>query len=335
VVVKNKLQKAVTDAWMYHMVRGEFEAAWKICDVVLKARAGTPCWHLPRHEQYIWNGSPLNGKHILVRCYHGLGDAIQFIRYVPLIREIAREVSVWAQPELFPLLRPMRGIDHLLPLHDGAIDLEYDTDVESMELAYIFRTKLETIPSEIPYLHVDPAPIQKDGRLAVGIVWQAGNFNEHRSIPFRQIAPLASVPDVTLHILQRGPALDERPDDFGIMSGSDSLFEAARVIKALDLVITVDSMPAHLAGALGIPVWTLLHAHADWRWMASRDNSPWYPTMRLFRQEHGQDWERVIAKVAAELGRMIEERRTSVQSNYYVPTTSAIALTLNKETKIP
>jgi hypothetical protein len=229
----------------------------------------------------------------------------------------------------------MRGIDHLLPLHDGAIDLEYDTDVESMELAYIFRTKLETIPSEIPYLHVDPAPIQKDGRLAVGIVWQAGNFNEHRSIPFRQIAPLASVPDVTLHILQRGPALDERPDDFGIMSGSDSLFEAARVIKALDLVITVDSMPAHLAGALGIPVWTLLHAHADWRWMASRDNSPWYPTMRLFRQEHGQDWERVIAKVAAELGRMIEERRTSVQSNYYVPTTSAIALTLNKETKIP
>jgi hypothetical protein len=291
------------------MVQGEFEAAWKICDTVLQARAGTPCWHLPRHEQYIWDGSPLNGKHVLVRCYHGLGDTIQFIRYVPLIREIAREISVWAQPELLPLLRSMHGIDHLLPLHDSIIDLEYEVDVESMELAHIFRTIPETIPAEIPYLHVNPAPLQKNGQLAVGIVWQAGNFNEHRSIPFQEIAPLAGIQGVTLHILQRGPALNECPDEFGITSENDSLLEAAQIIKALDLVITVDSMPAHLAGALGVPVWILLHARADWRWMASRDNSPWYPGMRLFRQEtHEPDWKKVITQVVMELERVVEER---------------------------
>jgi hypothetical protein len=308
-MIARVIRETISDAWVHHMVQGEFEAAWKICDAVLQARAGMPCWHLPRHEQYIWDGSPLNGKHVLVRCYHGLGDTIQFIRYIPLIREIAREISVWAQPELLPLLRSMCGIDHLLPLHDSIIELEYDVDVESMELAHIFRTIPETIPAEIPYLHVNPAPLQKNGQLAVGIVWQAGNFNEHRSIPFQEIAPLAGIQGVTLHILQRGPALNECPDEFGIMSENDSLLEAAQIIKALDLVITVDSMPAHLAGALGVPVWILLHARADWRWMASRDNSPWYPGIRLFRQErHEPDWKKVITQVVMELERVVEER---------------------------
>jgi hypothetical protein len=120
--------------WKVSMQRGAFEAAWGISDAVLRARAGVPCGHWPRHLQYIWDGTPLAGKRVLVRCYHGLGDTIQFIRYVPLIKEIAREVMVWAQPALLPLLRTLRGIDLLLPLHDGTPDVEYDVDVESMEL---------------------------------------------------------------------------------------------------------------------------------------------------------------------------------------------------------
>jgi Glycosyltransferase family 9 (heptosyltransferase) len=286
------------------MRRGAFEAAWAISDAMLQTRAGIPCWHWPRHLQYIWDGTPLDGKRVLVRCYHGLGDTIQFIRYAPLIKDIAREVIVWAQPVLLPLLHTVRGIDRLLPLHDGSPDVEYDVDVESMELPHIFRTTVATIPAEIPYLHIAPAALPRHGHLAVGLVWAAGNW-EHarRSIPFPLLVPLAAVPGVTLHILQRGPALANYQHDVGMLSGSDDVVEASRLIRALDLVISVDTMPAHLAGALGVPVWTLLDAAADWRWMDGREDSPWYPTMRLFRQDASAAWEPVMTRVVAELTR--------------------------------
>src|SRR5215218_8421896 len=105
--------------WMYYMRRGEFDKAWRLSDAVLNERAGIPCFHLPRHEQYIWDGSPLQGKRVLVRCYHGLGDTLQFIRFAPLLKKLACEVIVWAQPPLLPLLQTVNGIDHLLSLHDG------------------------------------------------------------------------------------------------------------------------------------------------------------------------------------------------------------------------
>jgi Glycosyltransferase family 9 (heptosyltransferase) len=289
---------------MSHMRRGAFEAAWTISDAVLRARAGMPCWHWPRHLQYVWDGTPLAGKRVLVRCYHGLGDTIQFIRYAPLIKAIAKEVIVWAQPALLPLLRTMRGIDQLLPLHQGTPEVEYDVDVEIMELPHIFRTTLATVPAEIPYLHVTPASLPRHGRMAVGVVWAAGDWNHaRRSMPFPLCAPLARVPGVTLYILQRGPALNHYQHGVGILSGSKDAVEDARLIRALDLVISVDTMPAHLAGALGVPVWTLLDATADWRWMDRREDSPWYPTMRLFRQECPGAWEPVMARVVAELTR--------------------------------
>jgi hypothetical protein len=288
--------------WMLHMRRGEFEAAWTISDAVLRARAGRPCWHWPRHLQYIWDGTPLAGKRVLVRCYHGLGDTIQFIRYAPLLKAIAAEVIVWSQAALIPLLRSLRGIDRLLPLHDGTPQVVYDVDVESMELPHVFRTTPATIPAEIPYLRVEPAPLTSRAGIAVGLVWAAGEWDHgRRSVPFPLLAPLAQVPGVTLHILQRGPALELYQPGFGLASGSDDVVEAARLICALDLVISVDSMPAHLAGALGVPVWLLLDAAADWRWMEGREDSPWYPTMRLFRQERPGVWEPVIARVVAEL----------------------------------
>jgi hypothetical protein len=297
------------DRWSWHMRRGEMEAAWRLSDEVLRARGGTPSWHLPRHEQWIWDGAPLRGKRVLVRCYHGLGDTLQFVRYAPLLREVAAEVVFWAQPALIPLLRTARGIDRLLPLHDGTPEVEYDADVELMELPHVFRTTPETIPAEVPYLHADPAPLPRGRGLAVGLAWRPGDWDPCRRIPIPLLAPLARIPGVELHVLQRGPALAEAPEGFGIPSGSDDPLQTARVMRALDLVVTADSMPAHLAGALGVPVWTLLHAEADWRWMEGRDDSPWYPTMRLFRQERAGEWEPVIARVAAELARMAEERR--------------------------
>ena len=290
--------------WMRYVRRGDFAAAWRVSDAVLRARAGRPCRHLPRHEQWVWDGTPLEGKRVLVRCCHGLGDTVQFIRYAPLVKAVAAEVTVWAQPPLIPLLRTARGIDRVLPLHEGDPDSDYDVDVELMELPHVFRSTLRTLPRAVPYLHVPPAPLRRTAPLAVGIAWRSGDWDGRRDVPYPLLAPLAEVPGVELHVLQRGAGLAEREAGFGAVSGSDDPCQAARVIRALDLVISIDSFPAHLAGALGVPTWTLLHADPDWRWMLDRDDSPWYPTMRLFRQDRAGDWAGVIARVAEELGRL-------------------------------
>jgi glycosyl transferase family 9 (putative heptosyltransferase) len=301
-------EERLGDAWFAAMRRGDFAAAWRASDEILRLHGGRPCWHLPRHEQWVWNGAPLDGRRVLVRCYHGLGDTIQFIRYAPLLKAVAAEVTVWAQPALLPLLQTVGGIDRLLPLHDGVCEAEHDADVEVMELAHVFRSTVDTLPRAVPYLHADPAPLAKDG-FAVGLVWRAGDWDERRSIPFALLKPLAEIPGVELHLLQRGPGLAEAEDGFGVVSGSDDVTGCARVMKALDLVVTVDSMPAHLAGALGVPVWTLLHAGCDWRWMEGRRDSPWYPTMRLFRQPRPGGWAPVAARVAGELRRLAAKRQ--------------------------
>ena len=290
------------------MLRGEFARAWEISDRVLRERAGAPCWHLPRHEQYIWHGRPLDGQRVLVRCYHGLGDTIQFIRFMRLLRARGCEVIVWAQPALLRLLETVDGIDRLLPLHDGDPGVEYDVDVEIMELPHVLRTTLETLPRAVPYVHVQPLDLRPTDRLRVGLVWRAGDWAEHRSIPFQSLQPLVDVP-VAWYVLQGYPGLHECPADFGTVVGATDLIEAARAIRALDLVITVDSMAAHLAGAVATPVWTLLSTAADWRWMRGRDDSPWYPTMRLFRQRRLDDWDPVIGQVAGELLALVQARR--------------------------
>ena len=300
--MSQEIPEDIPDLWMHHMRRGTFEEAWQKSDTDLKSRAGKPCWHLPRHFQYIWDGSSLAGKRVLVRCYHGLGDTIQFIRYMPLVKAIAVEVFVWAQLPLLPLLKTVPGIDQLLPLHDGTPEAEYDVDVEIMELPHIFRTTLATIPAVVPYLHVEPQllTLPKE-KLAIGLVWKAGDWDERRSIPFASLAPLAALQGIQLYILQADAKKAGWQEEFGVYPGEFNLFEYARMVRSLDLMITVDSMPAHLAGALGVPVWTLLHAEADWRWMENRNDSPWYPTMRLFRQEHSGDWASVIGRLTEEL----------------------------------
>src|SRR5690606_6100423 len=140
---------------------------------------------------------------------------------------------------------------------------------EVMELPHLFRTTLDALPARVPYLHPPsgpprPAPAKGgDAPLAVGLVWRVGDWEPRRSIPFASLRPLAAVPGVTLHILQRGRGgLEERPPGFGVLSGSDDILAAARVMTTLDLIVSVDSMPAHLAGALGLPVWTLLPCEA-------------------------------------------------------------------------
>jgi hypothetical protein len=285
------------------MRRGDFASAWNISDALLQRRSSQDHQTSPRHFQSIWDGRSLHGKRVLVRCYHGLGDTIHFIRYASLLKREAAEVMVWAQPSLIPLLRTVEGIDQLLPLHDGVPDVEYDVDVEVTELPFIFRTMLESIPADVPYVHVEPALLPHDGSLRVGLIWESGDWDPARSVPFSQIQRLAQVPGIDWHILQRDACRAGWDGKLGKISGGDNPLDDARVMRALDLVISVDTMTAHLAGALGQRVWTLLAFDSDWRWMRQRSDSPWYPTMRLFRQRQKGRWDAVIDEIAQELKR--------------------------------
>lgn len=282
-------------AWAAAMRAGDFARAWELSDRVLAARvaAGTPSWDAPRHLQWIWDGRPLAGRRVLVRCYHGLGDTIQFARFLPRLAAVAREVIVWAPPPLVPLLATMRGAGRLVPLHDGTPDVPYDVDIELMELPHALRVTLATLPAEVPYLHLPAAP-RLSPELAVGVVARAGSWDPRRSVEPALLGRLAAIPGVALYNLLPGADVPGAAD----ASTSDPL-EAASRVKALDVVVTVDTMMAHLAGALGVPVFTLLHSEPDWRWMTGRADSPWYPTMRLFRQRSAGEWEPVVAEAAA------------------------------------
>ena len=291
------LETQNTVAWLDAMRRGDFETAWKISDASLLTRRDDQ-WRRPRWQQSVWNGSTVAGKRVLVRCYHGLGDTIQFIRYAALLKAVATEVIVWVQPTLIPLLRSVRGIDRLLPLHDGTPEVEYDVDVELSELAHVFRTTSENIPAEVPYIFVEPAVLAAKEGLRVGLIWESGEWDTRRSIPFSEVRRLACVPGIEWHILQREPVRAGWDGTLGKISGGDNPLDDARVMRALDLVITVDTMTAHLAGAIGQRTWTLLPLESDWRWMERREDSPWYPTMRLFRQRAEGGWGRVIDEVS-------------------------------------
>jgi hypothetical protein len=298
---KSAQLELIARRWMQLMRQGRFEDAWQVSDEALRAQAGIRCRHWPRHLQFIWDGTPLADQRVLVRCYHGLGDTIQYARFLPGLRAQARDVTVWVQPTLIPLLRTMPGIGTLLPLHDAEPEVAYDVDIEIMELLYALRPTLHTLPAPVPYIHVEPAPALRSDRLAVGLVWRSGNWDPRRSIPVELLACLEDVPNVDWTLLQWGLAPHEWPHRFGTHPRMTNVLDAAAQMRSLDLLICVDTFAAHLAGALAVPVWTLLHADADWRWMQGRADSPWYPTMRLFRQSRPGDWQSVLRDVSSAL----------------------------------
>jgi hypothetical protein len=297
-----KMSDLLADLWRQHMRRGDFEAAWRISDRALQNRDGFT--RSTRDEKSTWLGEPLDRKRVLIRCCYGLGDTLQFVRYVPLLRRAVRHITLQAQASLAPVLGHVEGIDTLLTRSNDVPPETYDVAIELSELPHVFRTNIETIPAEIPYIHVVPRGLPSTKNINVGLVWQGSDWDPRRSVPLRLFAGFERIAGLTLHIVQRGRALMERPIDFGINSGDDDVYEAARTIAALDLMVTIDSMPAHLAGAMGVATWVLLHSHCDWRWMENRTDSPWYPAMRLFRQKDPGDWLPVFAQVKQELERV-------------------------------
>lgn len=280
-------------------------------------RAGVDCSRWPRHHQFIWRGQRLYGKRVFIRCYHGLGDTIQFVRFVPPVRRIARDVTLWAQPALIPLLRTMKNGPHrILPLHEGTPDADFDVDLELMELMHALRATLEYPRTPSPYLLAhERRHGRTPGPLRAGIVWKAGEWSRRRSIPCELLAPLGEVPGVEWLVFQRGEAVSEWRHSFGEVPQVGGVLDEARQMRELDVLVSVDTCSAHLAGALGIPVWTLLPAEADWRWMRDRPDSPWYPSMRLFRQRSSGDWAGVIDSVIQSLHGLRGSHPASVQAS--------------------
>jgi hypothetical protein len=312
----------VGSRWFKAMRRGDFEAAWQQTDrIELDRRARLAAGTFSRQAQHlVWDGTPFDSRDVLVRCEHGLGDTIQFIRYVPLLCERAKRVSVRVQPQLLTLLAGCPDFGDVCNGWTAAPPERHDVEIEVMELAYAFRSTLATLPAEVPYLphaHIAARTAELPrfaggGALRVGLLWAASEWDTSRSIPIDALEPLGAIRGVRFYSLQQGAsAKDRQRAPFPIEPLSNhtaDVASAAAAMLELDLVITVDSMAAHLAGALARPVWVLLQHDADWRWMTQRSDSPWYPTMRLFRQRAPGDWRSVARAVGAALADRVRTR---------------------------
>src|SRR4051794_34168698 len=291
--------------WMVFMLRGEFRSAWQESDSI-RLRGG------PDPHRF-WNGEDIRAKRVMIRSLHGFGDAVQFLRYAPALRAMAKEVSFEVAPRFVELAHCFDGVDHVITWGQGSpgVPPEWDVQMEVMELPYFFRTEVPDLPVAQRYLSLPRRFVARvrnemgnSNKARIGVVWSSGGWNPSRNVPFDRLAPLLESGDCEFWNLQ-GPQAST-PDS--VVDGlretracRDSILTLATVISELDLVITVDTLAAHLAGALGVPAWVMLQYAADWRWMIGTSGSPWYPSLRLFRQSHPGDWESTVAEVQCAL----------------------------------
>jgi tetratricopeptide (TPR) repeat protein len=310
---------AQTNLAMTWLLLGDFERGWP----GYEWRSRTPGFACRDFIQPFWDGFSLAGATILLHAEQGLGDTLQFIRYAPLVKARGGFVIVECPATLLALLATCPGIDQLIAY--GAPLPPFHTHAPLMSLPRLYGTTLATIPAEVPYLSVAPE-LQEYWRrqlsgiegFKVGVFWQGDprhRKDRQRSLPLPAFAPLANLDGVRLCSLQEGPGGDQSAAaPFPILNLASQFHDFADTASALmnlDLVISVDSAVAHCAGALGIPVWVLLPYAPDWRWLGHREDSPWYPSMRLFRQKHLGDWEEVFGRVQAALTELLREKRMS------------------------
>jgi hypothetical protein len=302
--------------WIRAMQRGDFESAWLQSDAIRHRGAPDPA--------RFWQGENIRNRDVIVRCLHGLGDAVQFLCYAPLLRELTETLIVEVPPQLTELASHLRGIEKVITWGELApvVQPKWDVQVEVTELPYLFRTQLSDLPIAANYLRlphsiidsVKPRPTLRTN-LRVGIVWASGEWKPSRSLPLDLMISLMQTPGCEFWNLQgerarcewrQVPKHDRMHDD---SESCDTVMRLAALIAQLDLVITPDTLAAHLAGALGIQAWVMLEYAADWRWMHLRENSPWYPSLRLFRQRTQDDWISVIEQIHDELPQLVQAQR--------------------------
>ncbi len=278
------------------MLLGRWNEAHQVSDEIEAGRAdGT---------QRFWDGQPLAGRRVMLRCLHGFGDALQFIRYAPLLQEASASLCVEANPELLPLLRACDGVGQVICWGPDAPAVEppWDAQIEIMELSRTFRSTPADVPTGA-YLRAARLPVTEQTRrlselirqkrakgcLQVGVSWRSSNWNPLRSVPFSELsASLDGLGSCTFWSVQQG-GTEERAEVRHFINIETDLADLAVRLSLLDCVVTVDGVIAHLAGALGLPVLLLLPFAADWRWGLA-DTTPWYPRARLFRQMEAGAW---------------------------------------------
>ena len=292
------------------LLAGQFDEGWREYEWRWKQETKKP--HLRGFSQPLWDGGDIGDRILLLHAEQGLGDTLQFCRFVPE-NAAGRRVVLEVQRPLLPLLTGLPGIERIVACGDPLPP--FDLHCPLLSLSRVLGTTLDTIPREASYLRADPHRVaawrgrvgQLDG-LRVGLVW-AGNQtmsgDRRRSIPLERFSELADLRGVSFVSLQKGSAASQSPPlGLPLHDWTDDLHdfsETAALIEALDLVISVDTGVAHLAGALGRPVWLLNRFDRCWRWLLNRDDSPWYPSLRQFRQIQPGDWTSVLRNVRAEL----------------------------------
>lgn len=294
------------------LVAGELGEGWREYEWRLRCKDIAGAVDIPRPR---WQGEPLEGRRILLHSEQGLGDAIQFSRYIPLVAARGGRVLLGVPPLLGPLLGNIPGVAEVV---SGQLPLDrFDLHAPLLSLPAIFDTDEATTPCAVPYLHPEPEAVAgwaerlagHDG-MRVGVVWAGspGHANDrNRSLTLEALAPLSRLPGVTLFSIQKGPTeglAADPPAGMRLVNLSphiSSFLDTAAIAANLDLVVCVDTSVAHLAGALGRPVWVLVPFAPDWRWMLDREDTPWYPTMRLFRQTRPGDWSEPLARLEGAL----------------------------------
>jgi tetratricopeptide (TPR) repeat protein len=306
------------------LVEGDYERGWPAYEGRMRMAELGPLLNRPR-----WTGEPLAGRSLLLLTEQGLGDTLQFVRYARVLKERGARVILAAQAPLGRLLAPNPDLDELFILGSASELPRSDFYLPLLSAPGALGTTTSTIPCEVPYLWADPElTAQWRAELAgiegfkIGIVWQGArgcSADRWRSIPLADFAPLARLPGVRLISLQKGFGSEQVATvDFPVLDLSGRLDEtagpfmdSAAVLSNLDLVVTVDTAIAHLAGALGAPVWVAVEFLPNWRWLLDRDDSPWYPTVRLFRQAASGGWPDVIERMA----KAVEARRAEAASS--------------------
>ena len=294
-----------------YLVEGDYQRGWPAYEARLRKPGIVPPLALPR-----WTGQALAGRSLLLLAEQGSGDTLQFLRYSRLLKAQGAYVVLAVQAVLGRLLASAAGWDELFLLDCGKELPRTDFYLPLLSVPYALSTDAATIPCEVPYLSADPELTGQwrrelagiDG-FKIGVVWQGSPsyaWDRWRSFPLAQFGPLASLPGVRLISLQKGFGSEQVATvDFPVLDLSDRLDEAAgpfmdtaAVISNLDLVITADTAIAHLAGALGVPAWVAVQFSPNWRWLRNRDDSPWYSTLRLFRQTALGQWPDVFHRMA-------------------------------------
>jgi len=289
-----------------------YEARWELAGVTKRS-----------FSKPLWNGGCIREKRILIHSEQGLGDSIQFSRYAALAAALGGEVIVECRNELVKLFRSAKGVREVVRAGDPLPP--FDLHAPMLSLPLILQTRRESIPDEIPYLFADPilrenwaTRLDNDrSRLKVGLVWAGSPQNQRtkaRDVLPKMLAPILRVEDINFLSLQLGATTEQLQQVTGATAIIDQtnhiqdFADTAALMMNLDLIISVDTAVAHLAGALGRPVWTLLPFVPDWRWGLEIETTPWYPTMRLFRQPVLGDWDSVIQRVADELKLLVKSR---------------------------